>query len=501
MRSQTTMLIFFATLTTGIGSGCTSESLSISTPSMAVQAQAGTQEASALIGESMLHWYLTAFDGTTMTLATMADSHTASWNNANMKFYSSEPRVPWATNPATFPGFTTFFNWYGFYAALNSARAAAAAIQGVSAPQDKKMLQAAEALMEGMALASIAINYEQGIIPGRGSKPGDVPTTDDLKPREQVLQAALAQLDAAAGQAQSASFQTPPEWMNGLSYSADQLAAIAHTVAARSLVYFPRNSQENAEVNWDLVAHHAALGLGAGARFDWQVVVVSDCTNPVPTDWCNSMIQGGGDPSITRVDTRVAHLLDPGTQQTPWPSPAGNPPPASPDRRLGDGSYTDPIGLGLGEIPATANAGTDFAWFSRNIFPPNRGSYHQSNIGYIRYLTSALHWFGQGAFPVATATENDLLLAEALIRTGRDLPGAAALINRTRVGRGGLPPATGNETATALLEKLQYEQEIELMGLGAQPYYNRRRIDGLQFGTPTIMPAPLSQLAAGPPLP
>ena len=45
-----------------------------------------------------------------------------------------------------------------------------------------------------------------------------------------------------------------------------------------------------------------------------------------------------------------------------------------------------------------------------------------------------------------------------------------------------------------LLTKLQYEQEIELMGLGPQPYFNRRRIDGLQPGTPRHMPIPAEEL-------
>jgi hypothetical protein len=71
---------------------------------------------------------------------------------------------------------------------------------------------------------------------------------------------------------------------------------------------------------------------------------------------------------------------------------------------------------------------------------------------------------------------------------------AATLINKTRVTRGGLSPAAAGDGAAGLLTKLYYEQEMELIGLGALPYYNRRRIDGLVTGTPREMPVPAREL-------
>ena len=95
------------------------------------------------------------------------------------------------------------------------------------------------------------------------------------------------------------------------------------------------------------------------------------------------------------------------------------------------------------------------------------------------------------------AAENDLLWAEALIRTGAS--GAAALINHTRVGpdrlgrpRGGLPPAT--DADPNLLQELQYEQDVELPGSNTAPYYNQRRIDKLEPLTPHEMPVPAKEL-------
>ncbi|PYO26203.1 MAG: hypothetical protein DMD73_13125, partial [Gemmatimonadetes bacterium] len=104
---------------------------------------------------------------------------------------------------------------------------------------------------------------------------------------------------------------------------------------------------------------------------------------------------------------------------------------------------------------------------------------------------------GAGDAPMVLAAENDLLWAEALIRTGAS--GAAALINYTHVGpdrlgrpRGGLPPAT--DADPNLLQELQYEQDVELPGSNTAPYYNQRRIDKLEPLTPHEMPVPAKEL-------
>jgi hypothetical protein len=193
-------------------------------------------------------------------------------------------------------------------------------------------------------------------------------------------------------------------------------------------------------------------------------------------------------------------MLDPVTQADPWPNPNGNPQPNSPDKRLGDGTYgTASDVTAWGTIPKDAGAGTDFAWSGKNIFRPARGMFHQSNITHIRYdYVGGSDPAGTGgAFgrePVITATENDLLWAEGLIRSGGNLLTASNLINNTRVGRGGLTPATPADLTAGLLTKLQYEQDIELIGLGDQVYFNQRRIDGLEPLTPRQMPVPAKEL-------
>jgi hypothetical protein len=89
---------------------------------------------------------------------------------------------------------------------------------------------------------------------------------------------------------------------------------------------------------------------------------------------------------------------------------------------------------------------------------------------------------------------NDLLWAEGLLRSGGSAVTAAGKINNSRVARGGLSTLTGAEGTPALLAALQYEQEIEFMGQGVDPFFNRRRIDGLTTGTPRQMPVPAKEL-------
>ena len=95
-----------------------------------------------------------------------------------------------------------------------------------------------------------------------------------------------------------------------------------------------------------------------------------------------------------------------------------------------------------------------------------------------------------------SSAQNDLLWAEGLLRQATPNPAlAATLINNTRVTRGGLSPATAGDGVPLLLQRLSYELEIEVLGLGAASYYHRRRAVGGFFpGTPREMPVPAKEL-------
>ena len=473
----------------------------------------------ALAGGNFVSWFNT-MEGMDANgpLTTMADSYTASWNNYYMRIYSSEPRSQWINNPAANERVAMEWFWYGHYATLSAANDVLRVIDGgtLQYPDSGRMMMAKTlaTLMQGLTLSELALNYDKALFV-------DEHTTDlsglDFSPRAAIRDSALKKLDAAIALAEANDFETDAEWTGGNTYSNSQIAQIANTAAARALAYFPRNAAENGQVEWARVASYAANGLSKpGSEFDFLFTVDGNCPdNNGVLGICDALKLWGEDPTTMRLDTRVAHMLDPVTQHIPWPDPNGNPPPNSPDARLGDGTVSPTIGSadwaeGVNAVPAGPGSrpGTDFIWNNDAIFNPTRGSYHQSNITHIRYVyVSFLDPAGAyvGPVPVMSAGENDLLWAEGLIRSGGSLALAAEKINNTRVTRGQLTPATAAEgvgtidatpgvVGTGLLGKLQYEQDIELIGLNAVPYYNRRRIDGLQPLTPHEMPVPAKEL-------
>jgi hypothetical protein len=98
--------------------------------------------------------------------------------------------------------------------------------------------------------------------------------------------------------------------------------------------------------------------------------------------------------------------------------------------------------------------------------------------------------------PFVHKASNNLLRAEAIIRTDGSRLDAANLINLTRTENGGLPNLTGSETDQELLDAVYYEWMIEVGASGNGPiaWYNNRRFDELQTGSITQLPVPASVL-------
>ena len=481
---------------------------------------AGLQQ---LIGGAFRKWVETRGDYYgAMTMNTMADSYTASWNNAAMRYYSSvnsdcTGRCGWnnsATAPEAAGGPSLEYQWYGYHVVLSSANDVLAAIdEGVCFDDDcaadntiTSRNTAIAKMLQGMAFAGISMIYDQGFVVDEDTELGNPPVIPAFNTRTEVRDAALAKFNEAYVEAGLKTWNTPAEWMGvgaGTSYSNQQIRRVIRTMQAELIAMWPRSAAENAQAAWAQVATYASEGISssAGPAFDWQFFVdvtgrecpavgALDCTKV----WGSSI-------GTMRVDTRVAAMLT-SNHVHPWPDPAGNPcPTVSADRRVGDGSWgpTDNFN-GYSTKAATANAGTDFACSGVVIFPPARGQYHQSNLVHVRYQRLAFRGEnlpgsdGTGQDPMYTRQMNDLLWAEGLIRSGGSRTLAAEKINNSRVGRGGLPPLTGAEGDAALLNALQYEQTIEFMGQGPTPFFNRRRIDGLQAGTPRHMPVPAKEL-------
>ena len=406
-----------------------------------------------------------------------------------------------------------------------------------------KRLETFAVLMQGAALMVIALDYDKGYYVDEKTDLTALTYSD----RKAMRDSAIARLKEAAALATANTFTTPASWTNnGPTFTNAQIAKIANTMAAMTLAWYPRDDTENGApvmtaADWTQVATFASNGMSSGGS-NVELYFISDGYGA----WISELMGFGLELIDTgRLSTRVAHFLDPATQKDPYPLGIGNPRPNSADKRLGDGSFGNASMIsGFGNFPKTANAGTDFAWSSQGeVFRPDRGFYHQSNLGHIRYDASGVMsptdiYGGFGKAPLVGSVINDLLWAEALLRSNAaaNLVTITSLINKTRVTRGGLSAATvadgiGSDAdgpcmstgvlaktggACTIWSKLLYEYEVELLGFGPAPFYNQRHlpmlkatawekvgtgifngpryIQGLIPGTPRDMPVPYKEL-------
>jgi hypothetical protein len=470
-----------------------------------------------LLTGAMRTWVETRENYFIMPLNAQADNYTASWNNAAMRFYSSvgsdcPVRCGW-TNSSTAPeaagGPTVAAAWYGYYTVLSSATDVLRAIADGKCFDDDcttdstltSRNRAVAKMEQGMALAGIAVLYDSGFAVDETTDLSN-PLAIPFNSRAQVRDFALQKFNEAWTEAGviTPAWKTGDNWFGlgaGGKYTSVQIRQLIRTMQAELIALWPRNSAENATANWASVVTYASQGVSSGTPFDWSYYIdinAAECGLVCIKTWGSSI-------GSVRVDTRVAALITT-NHSDPWPNPGGNPcPTVSADKRVGDGTWGPSDNFnGYSTRAATANAGTDFACSAVAIFPPARGQYHQSNLQHVRYnhlgfTGERLPGFdGSGLDPFYTTQMNDLLWAEGLIRSSGDKTLAANLINKSRVGRGGLAPVAGTDADPVLLDALHYEQEIEFMGQGTDPFFNRRRIDGLIPSTPRQMPVPAKEM-------
>ena len=445
-----------------------------------------------------------------LVLNSMADGISASWNNFNLRYYTSEGnecpvRCGWDNKPSSARRFQIETYWYGYYGALSSANDVLTAIRKnnvvITSVAVTKLIEATAVMIQGMVFAQVALNYDQGFIVTEAT---DLSTPEKVQalqftPRAGLRDAAITKLNEAATLMAAAVGPLPKEWFGKTgqpSYSTAQMVKVIRTMQAELLAFYPRNAAEAGQVAWAQVATFASQG-----NSDFDFGFYHDAT-----DFYDGVKQWGNDLTTTRLDTRISRLITTGPQgeakrhKDPWPDPNGNPQPNAFDKRVGNGTFgPDPDFLGSGTIKWDGGEGTDYAFAALAQFRPARGQYHQSNLSPIRYTALVYPGYGlpgedgKGFAAQYPPVYNDLLWAEALLRTGSAGP-AAALINKTRVTRGGLPALSGSSPADSLTAALRYEQDIELVNFGAAVFYNRRKIDGLKSGTPRQMPVPAKEL-------
>lgn len=418
-------------------------------------------------------WYLTSTDIYPYAmLEVTADQMTANFGNFGMRFNNLEPRKAYDNNSAGGDRDVAESPWDNNYGTLGAANDVLKAINSGVVIDDAATTEKYRVLAkfaQAASFANLGLIFDQAFITDETFIPGES-AVPDATPYTDVVAAAVASFDNVISSTASVSEvydATEFPLVAGLNSAA--LNRIANTMAAWTLASSARTAAENAATNWGQVLAYAEKGIsgpqGLGPAFDFTIQ--GDGGN----NWYSYIVLYGDLRSWMKVDMRVICRLDP-TQPCKYNGTL--PPPATgPDKRV------------LSDIK-----------FDKVIGDPNRGIFMQSPYHHTRYRDHSFEVDPCCTTPVPyiLAAENDLLIAEALARTGGDLGRVASLINTTRVGRGGLPPATAGDGAATLLNMIEYERDIELMNTNGGALYSRRRVDGLQPGTVRHLPVPAKEL-------
>ncbi|MEX0719642.1 MAG: T9SS type A sorting domain-containing protein [Balneolaceae bacterium] len=448
-------------------------------------------------------------------LAVTADWTTSSWGNFGMHLLGTEPRVTFPNTNANSSMSEYINTWNTSYTAISNAQESVDELVNDLSPLDeaeKILYEGLSNFVQGLGYANLGLKFDQAEILSDAAakiKPDDnfsmnftpssitinkeeinpddeifsssvpvffkrdnqqlqkiVSSTVTFEPYEIVLEEAKNHLLEAQSMFDSAvgldgSLNMPDEFINGFGgMTAESFSEMINTLVAEIEVFKARNS--DATTDWDevltLTQDGASEDYFPESNFD---------------NWYSNAVTYYSYNAFTRVDQKIIAMLD-DSQPTSWPEDGTTPPQAtSDDNRLE--SY--------------------FIYTPSITFNPARGLYFFSQYtwGKFSYLDN---WGGggdgTGPMPFVHKASNDLLRAEAIIRTGGDKTVAAGLINNSRNGNGNLSSLTGAETEQELMDAIYYEWMIEVgpQGLGSISWFNNRRLDKLQEGTLTQLPVP-----------
>lgn len=263
-----------------------------------------------------------------------------------------------------------------------------------------------------------------------------------------VMASAIRMLDSAivyadrttdAAGASATNFPTPSGWLGGATYSRQDFQRIVRSYRARFRAGVARTPAERDLVDWNRVIADAELGIQsdfrveAGASTGWNVGFVGSTMFQDGRAWSQMSlmywgmadVSGGYDNWLATPALNQKPQFPVVTSDQRWPQGPDRTAQIANTRFPGGNDYTHRPYIGAFSADETGDA---WGW-SYYQFIRNRA---------IRFNSPA----SSGRWPHMMKAEIDLLAAEGYIRTG-NIPAAAAKIDITRVGRGGLLPLTG----------------------------------------------------------
>jgi starch-binding outer membrane protein, SusD/RagB family len=329
--------------------------------------------------------------------------------------------------------------------------------------QDAEMCKAVAYYSQAYIIGHLGLLYDKAFIVTNHI---DLYENMDYSSYEIMVDSAIAICDKAIEICNANIFTIPQTWLpTNDTYTNVEFGQLVNTLAARLLTYKSRNASQNLANDWAKILEYAENGI----QLDYSPIM-----NDVNWhDYYRFYARRGG---FYGIDMRVINLMDP--LMHPWF-------PAS-------GDLKDLPNNGVASS-ADARLNLDFEFNTHHNAFQERGFYLWSTYRYKRYDYFYNDFIGE--LPCILKWENDMIRAEALVRTGK-LTDAANILNDPlgpRKVRGGLPDVAIVEDD--LLSAIYYEKTIEcLITTVMTEFYDMRRRDMLQEGTPLHLPIPVEQL-------
>ena len=427
--------------------------------------------------------------------STIAHEITSGFADFGQLELSEEPRSAWNNSEVNQRRFVNETPWFGLYRTISAVNDALEAIDNGLVIVDDTRTARARAMgkfIQGISHGYLGLYFDRAIIVDERTQL-DTIRTPTFTPYPQVVQTAVAQIDEAIAAAGTRPITFPADGWLFTPLTRDQFVRVANSFAARLIAYSPRTREERAAVNWNEVIRR----IDAGIQQDFAPTAQPDI---LWDDWKRlvARLRTAGRPSdFGRPSYWIVGPADSSNGFVNWAAtPVANRMPfqvRTKDRRI----------QGAGG-PATP--GKYVGYNLNNIFQVARGTYRFSWYYYLRNGTDQ-SWQNGPQLAMSVA-EMDLLKAEALIRLGRASE-AVALINKTRVANGELPPVSLegppnepgcvprklNGQCGSLWDALRYERGIELLGMsGVIRFFDMRGWGALAEHSITQLPVPGREL-------
>lgn len=371
----------------------------------------------------------------------------------------------------------------------------------------------------GLAQGYTAMVYDQGAVV---TPETPIVPAGDLVSYTEVMANALAMMDSAlaianASSGVEASFRIPASWIPAADYPSGMTRAdfirLVRSYKARLRAGVARTPAERAAVDWAQVIADAENGLPNG------LLLSLTASGGWDNAWIANQYRYGGWHNMSNHFIGMADTS--GGYETWIATKDAN------GQAGGGGPFlirTPDLRFPAGDTRAEQNANSPTA----DLEPPTGRQYFRNRLAGDDTPTPAhgdswydhARFFGifstpdrAGSWPTMSITELDMLRAEGKLRTNSDIPGALALINKTRT-TSGLPALTatgtvpgGNAcvprvpisaTATACgdaFEAMKYEKRLETAVTGyGQWYFDSRGWGDLPEFTALHWPVPWQEL-------